>query len=197
VLALAVAPGNPLRQWGFLVACAAWALFALYWDSAAKRAAPAKSSESTPSRLLHVLPVNIALLMVFLPFPWLKRYAVPSTGLTVAGLVLLAMGMGLAVWARRHLGRNWSGRISIMVDHRLIRSGPYRWLRHPIYTGLLAMYSGAALVTGTWLALAGVAIVVLAYARKIRLEEANLELAFGGEYREYRRTTWALLPGLY
>ena len=93
--------------------------------------------------------------------------------------------MSLAIWARRALGTNWSGEISIKVEHHLIRSGPYQRLRHPIYTGLLAMYVGTALVTGTWLAIVGVVIAGVAYWRKIRLEEKNLDVAFGAEYDAY------------
>jgi len=79
----------------------------------------------------------------------------------------------------------------------LIRSGPYKRLRHPIYTGLLAMYVGAAVVTGTWLAVVGVAMAGFAYWRKIRLEEANLNVAFGAEYEAYRRETCALVPRVF
>src|SRR5262249_40235736 len=77
------------------------------------------------------------------------------------------------------------------------RSGPYKWLRHPIYTGILVMYVGTALVTGEWLAILGLAMVTFAYWRKIRLEEANLNTAFGADYDAYRRETWALVPGLF
>ena len=114
-----------------------------------------------------------------------------------AGLAVEAIGLFLTIWARRHLGRNWSGEITIKVDHQLIRSGPYKLLRHPIYTGLLTMYAGIAIVTGEWLAIIGFAMVAFAYWRKIRLEEANLKIAFGAEYDAYRRATWALLPGLF
>ena len=107
-----------------------------------------------------------------------------------AGLAIEAAGLFLAIVARRHLGRYWSGEISIKVDHRLIRTGPYRKLRHPIYVALLTMYAGTALVTGTRLALAGFAMALIAYARKIRLEERNLRKAFGAEYEAYRRETW-------
>lgn len=107
-----------------------------------------------------------------------------------AGLAIEAAGLFLAIVAHRHLGRYWSGEISINVDHRLIRTGPYRKLRHPIYVALLTMYAGTALVTGTWLALAGFAMALIAYARKIRLEERNLRVAFGAEYEAYRRETW-------
>jgi protein-S-isoprenylcysteine O-methyltransferase Ste14 len=132
-------------------------------------------------------------------WPWIGgAHLLPlSTAIMAGGLAIEAMGLYLAILARRHLGRYWSGEISIKVDHRLIRSGPYQKLRHPIYTGLLAMYAGAAVVTGTWLALAGFAMALFAYARKIRLEEQNLRVAFGAEYEAYRRESWALVPGLF
>ena len=79
----------------------------------------------------------------------------------------------------------------------MIRSGPYRMLRHPIYTGLLTMYLGTVFVTGEWLALIGLAMALFAYWRKIRLEEANLNVAFGADYDAYCRDTWALVPGLF
>jgi protein-S-isoprenylcysteine O-methyltransferase Ste14 len=107
------------------------------------------------------------------------------------------MGLALAIWARRCLGRYWSGEITIKVEHKLIRSGPYRVLRHPIYTALLSLYAGTAIVSGELHALIGLALVILAYLRKIRLEEANLMKAFGAEYRDYRADSWAMLPGLF
>ena len=112
-----------------------------------------------------------------------------------AGVAIQAMGAALAIWARVLLGRNWSGIIDIKAGHQLIRSGPYRLVRHPIYTGLLVMYLGTAVVTGEWLALPGVVAAMLAYARKIGLEEAALEAAFGEEYAVYRRDTRPLVRG--
>jgi protein-S-isoprenylcysteine O-methyltransferase Ste14 len=179
-----------LGHGGFLVACmAGWALFSVYWESSAKNVAVAKSSESRASRRLHVLLANVALVLEIAPIHGLGRF-VPATPLIMsAGIAVEAAGLFLAIWARRHLGRNWNGEISIKVEHQLIRSGPYRLSRHPIYTGLLAMYAGVALVTGEWLAVIGVAMAAFAYWRKIRLEEATLVAAFGEEYAAYRRTT--------
>ena len=78
----------------------------------------------------------------------------------------------------------------------LIRSGPYRFVRHPIYTAWLGMFAGTAIVSGQMHALLGFAMAAFAYWRKIRLEEANLRNAFGPEYDAYRRETWALVPWL-
>jgi protein-S-isoprenylcysteine O-methyltransferase Ste14 len=171
--------------------------FSLYWEIAARNAAAAKTSESKGSRAVHVFLVNAAFLLEIAPIRGLGRFVPASSLIMAAGLAVEAIGLFVTIWARRHLGRNWSGEITIKVDHQLIRSGPYRLLRHPIYTGLLTMYAGVAIVTGEWLAIIGFAIVAFAYWRKIGLEEANLKVAFGAEYDVYCRETWALVPGLF
>jgi len=186
-----------IASWPWVGAALGWVVFSFYWEAAAKDAAAAKSAESRTSRGIHVFLTNAAIVLEMVPLRGLSRFLPLSSAIMAGGLAVEAMGLFLAILARRHLGRNWSGEISIKVDHRLVRSGPYKTLRHPIYTGLLTMYAGTALVTGTWLALAGFAMAALAYARKIRLEEANLNVAFGPEYEAYRRETWALVPGLF
>ncbi len=141
---------------------------------------------------------NAALILILAPVPGLRQQCWPSSSIVIAaGLTIQAGGLGLAVWARRHLGRNWSGEIAIKVDHKLVRSGPYRVVRHPIYTALLGMYVGSSLVSGELHALLGLTLAAFAYMRKVRLEEANLMASFGADYREYRGATWALLPGLF
>jgi protein-S-isoprenylcysteine O-methyltransferase Ste14 len=179
-----------IERWPWLAATAGWVVFSLYWDIAAKKTAVTKSSESRASRGIHVFLTNAALILELIPFRGAGRFLPLSSAIMAAGLAIEAAGLFLAILARRHLGRYWSGEITIKVDHRLIRSGPYKKLRHPIYIGLLTMYAGTALVTGAWLALAGFAMALIAYARKIRLEEQNLRVAFGAEYEAYRRTTW-------
>jgi protein-S-isoprenylcysteine O-methyltransferase Ste14 len=185
-----------MRQWPWVCAALGWVVFSLYWEYAARNASHNKQRESEASRGVHVAMTNIALLLIMVPLRGV-RFAPLSTPVMIVGLLVEAGGLALAILARRHLGRNWSGEISIKVDHQLIRSGPYRKLRHPIYTGLLAMYAGAAIVTGTWVAVGGFVVAIFAYARKIRLEETNLEVAFGAEYDSYRKESWALLPGLF
>lgn len=184
-------------RWQLLVAVLGWILFSIYWEAAAKSAAQAKTSESKRSRGIHVFLTNAALLLEIAPIRGLGRFVPALPALVLAGLAVEAMRLLLAIWARRHLGRNWSGEITIKVDHQLIRSGPYRLLRHPIYTGLLAMYAGTALVFGEWLAIVGLLLAVIAYGRKIRLEEANLDMAFGANYNAYREESWALMPWVY
>src|SRR5262249_39684124 len=101
------------------------------------------------------------------------------------------------VWARRHLGRNWSGAITVAEEHQLVRSGPYRVLRHPIYSAMIAMFVGSALAIGEWHSLIGLVLIMIAYARKIPLEERSLREVFGASYDEYRKASWALIPWVF
>lgn len=187
-----------LSNWPLWVSIAGWIAFTSYWGAAARNSGAAKTSESAESRRVHELLVNIALLLLFVPIPGLRQPFLPqSLARVAAGLILQAAFFALAIWARRHLGSNWSGRIEIKQDHKLVRSGPYRRLRHPIYTAMLGMYVGTAVTVNQAHALIGVAIVMLAYWRKIRMEEARLVEAFGPEWQDYRSKTWALVPGVF
>lgn len=85
----------------------------------------------------------------------------------------------------------------IAAEHQLVQSGPYRRLRHPIYTAVLGMYVGITLVSGQFHAVLALLAVAAVYWRKLRLEEAALENAFGQAYVAYRRETWALVPPLF
>jgi protein-S-isoprenylcysteine O-methyltransferase Ste14 len=189
-----------MARWQLWAAWVGWVIFSIYWEIAKSRNTQATKVESAVSRGIHALLVNVALLMVVAPVRGLGRFEPESSvllsPLMTLGIAVEATGLFVAIWARRHLGRYWSGEITLMADHQLIRTGPYRKLRHPIYTGLLSMYAGSALITGTWVAIIGVAVAVLAYLRKLRLEEANMLSAFGLDYEEYRRESWALLPGI-
>ena len=183
---------SPSPLW---VSLALWILFIGYWSAAAKTAAPQKSSESQASRQLHQNLMSLALLLLFIPVPGLRLRFLPISPFIVPiGLALHVASLLLAVWARRHLGRNWSGAITVKVDHQLVRTGPYRFVRHPIYSAMLGMFAGTALVSGSLHALLGLIIISCAYWRKIRLEEERLGAAFGTDYDAYRRETRALIP---
>jgi protein-S-isoprenylcysteine O-methyltransferase Ste14 len=180
-----------------------FAAFSVYWTAAATDA-PALSAESRGSRRVHEILSNVGILLILLPellslpIAFMQHRFLEASNLAAAcGLVIQAGGLLLAIWARRILGQNWSGRIEIKVDHQLVRSGPYRLVRHPIYSAILMMSAGMTIVVGKTFSLAGLAVMVFAYARKVRLEEANMIVAFPGEYDEYQRATWGLLPGVY
>lgn len=188
----------PKTNWPMWLAAAGWIGFSIYWSVAARQSAEAKSAESAQSRRTHLILTNLGELLLFLPVPGLQGLFRPAAmWWIVAGLLMLFLSIALAVWARRHLGKNWSGRIDIKKEHELVRSGPYRLLRHPIYTAVFGMCVGTALVNGKLHALLGIAIVVIAYWRKVRMEEANMRDAFGAQYDEYRSATLGAIPGLF
>jgi protein-S-isoprenylcysteine O-methyltransferase Ste14 len=139
--------------------------------------------------------MQLALVLLFVHVPGLRARWIPAAWpVTALGLAVHAGSFALAAWARGHLGRNWSGAITVKAEHELVRSGPYRLVRHPIYTAMFGMYGGTALVSGELHALLGVALIGVAYARKIPLEEENLRRIFGARYDDYRHASWALIP---
>ena len=183
---------------GMLISGGLWIAFIAYWSVAAKNSGAAKSSESQRSRSIHELLLNSGLLLLFLPVPGLAgHFLAQARSVTLAGLVVQAAFFPLAWWSRRHLGRNWSTKVRIAEEHELVRSGPYRFVRHPIYTAMLGMALGTTIVSGQYHSLLGLLIIAIAYWRKIRIEEAALGGAFGAEYDEYRRKSWALVPLIF
>ena len=115
--------------------------------------------------------------------------------ITVTGIVLMLGGLSFRVWAIRTLDRAFSATVQIKKDQQLITSGPYRWLRHPSYTGAWLLMVGVALLFHSW---AGVLIMgpgmLRVYARRISMEEITLERAFGETYQAMKNTTWRMLP---
>ena len=107
---------------------------------------------------------------------------------------MLAAGIAFAVWARHYLGRNWSGTVTVKQDHELIRSGPYRLVRHPIYTGLLLAILGTAVAFGEWRGLLAFALLTGSLLLKLRVEERFMGESFPNEYARYRAEVPALIP---
>ena len=178
-------------------AIALWFVFFLYWSVAARNAAPTRSSESSGSTLFHQLLLNAALLLLILPVPGFTGRVLPAGWLPVVlGAAIQAGFILLAVWARRHLGRNWSAEVRIAVDHQLVRTGPYRRLRHPIYTAMLGMFLATAVASGELHSMLALLLLAALYRRKTRLEEEVLVKTFGAEYHAYRRESWSLVPWL-
>ena len=176
-----------------------WLIFGLYWGIAGLNSALTKTSESWVSTYFHQFLLCAAFLLLILPVPGLNGWFLPPRlhFVVAVGAIVQAGFVLLAVWARRHLGRNWSAEVRIAVDHELVRTGPYRFLRHPIYTAMLGMFLGTAIASSRYHALIGLALLVIAYLRKTRLEDQILAQTFGADYDAYRRHTWALVPLLF
>lgn len=170
------------------VVFAVWAVFWLYWLIAAVGAKQSvRSSRFRPPGL--VVLVGVVLLRVFRT----GTLAVHSPILQVVGLILLTSGLGLAVWARIYLGRNWGMPMTERAEPELITSGPYRFVRHPIYSGLLLALLGTALATNLyWL----LALLILGgyFIYSATVEERLMTTSFPADYASYKAHTKMLIP---
>ena len=175
-----------------------WLIFAAVWLIAWARAKRTQERAPLRSRLLYATPVLMGAYLMFsdnIGVGWVRSHIFPrSTLLDVVAISLTALGIGLAIWARFYLGSNWSGAVSVKVGHELIRSGPYTWVRHPIYSGLLLALIGTALEQDRVMALTAVALFWLGFWIKSRMEEQFMRKTFGEQYVEYRKSTGALIP---
>jgi protein-S-isoprenylcysteine O-methyltransferase Ste14 len=185
-------------SWGMLLAGGVWVSFMVFWSLPTRPGGPPKTVEPPASRRFHQRSLKLGLLLLFVPLPGASwRFLQPTTTSSLVGLAVMAMATALHIWARVHLGRQWSGAVMIKTDHQLISTGPYRFVRHPIYLALAGLAAGTAVVAGRFTALLGTSIIVGAYVRKLRLEERALGEAFGADWAAYRRRSWALLPPFF
>ena len=179
---------------------ALWVAWALYWLFAARDTKPTSWREAKASRALYVVPLLLGFALLgaprLVPAMLKTRFVAPGPFLPSLGGVLALAGLGLAVWARVHLGREWSGLVTLKKGHVLIRTGPYRAIRHPIYTGLLLAVIGTTLAIGEWRGLLAIFCIFVGFIRNVRAEEMLMGCAFP-QYAEYRKTTAALVPKLY
>ncbi len=184
---------------------ACWGVLGLYWlysalETNALGAKKIAVDERSGLRLLRF--AILALMLILLMTDWLRigplawRFVPDRPGVIWFGVVLTGVGVGLAIWARWNLGRNWSDKVVLKVDHELIRSGPYRYLRHPIYTGVLLAVAGTALAVGEWRGVAALILIGTSYYMKATQEEKILAAKFGEAFAEHKRRTGFFLPGL-
>lgn len=183
---------------GMLLAGGVWLGFVVFWGLTAGRRGSTKSEESPESRALHQNLLYLGLLLLFVSIPGMRwPLIVPNDWHVQVGLGIMAAATLLHVWARVHLGRNWSSEVRIKSDHQLVRTGPYRFVRHPIYTAILGLAIGTALVSGRVLSLLGASVFAFAYIRKIRIEERSLGATFGTAWEDYGKRSWALVPWVF
>ena len=178
-----------------------WGAWVVSWVGAAFWSARTQKRAGTSIELTYRILLGIG---VVLMTPWAARGlgAVPlwnpgSLGSHLLAAVALA-GLVFTWWARIRLGRLWSGAITRKEGHRIVDSGPYALVRHPIYTGLIVAIVASALAEATATALSGAALIVLSFWVKARAEERFLTAELGAEaYAAYRRRVPMLVPLLW
>ena len=181
-----------------------WIAFLVYWQIIWARTADAKTTqrlEPAASRILRAVTFVVAVVLLSttrIPLPWLYRQLWPS-GLWSfwVGAAITVGGLLFAVWARRHLGSNWSRSVTIKHGHELITSGPYALVRHPIYTGILTGFLGTAVALSQVRGFVAFILVFLVIWAKLRMEEQWMQSQFGEIYATYAHQTAALVPYLF
>ncbi len=177
-----------------------WYIFGAYWLITWLRVKHSKTTESLASRLVTIIPMVLAFELLFSDLPRIGllrlRFTPADAWIAWLGFGVTSLGVAIAIWARYCIGEYWSSRVTLKEGHRIIRSGPYQFVRHPIYTGMLLGAIGRALTIGEWRAILGVVLVLGTHWRKARREESLLTAEFGEEYAAYRRSTGFLFPRL-
>jgi protein-S-isoprenylcysteine O-methyltransferase Ste14 len=173
-----------------------WDMLLIVWLVLWFGSKQAKKRESAWERLQHVIPVLVAFWLLYERYYvfWEIRWLPNAPWVLWAGLILAALGVGISIWARLSLGANWSGMVTLKQDHELVRKGLYRWIRHPIYTGILLGFVGTAMIKGHVRAWVGFAILLGSLYFKARREERFLHQEFGPGFEEHLRRTGMFLP---
>jgi protein-S-isoprenylcysteine O-methyltransferase Ste14 len=175
-----------------------WTAFAVVWLIGALRTKGTQERAPLTSRLAYGIPVALGAYLMFSDnLPWAPLYArvIPKSMVVDAlGILLTTAGIAFAIWARFYIGQNWSGAVTVKVGHELVRGGPYRWVRHPIYSGILLALFGTAVARRQVIGFIAVAFFLLGFLIKSKIEERLMRKTFGDQYVEYSRSTGALVP---
>ena len=176
----------------------AWMMLMAYWIISAwnvKRSKYVAPSSVRITQLLFFIPGCVLLFADSLRVGLLRIQVLPKTAAVAdVGIAIALIGIAFAIWARYCLGRNWSGQVAIKENHELIQVGPYRWIRHPIYTGIIVGAWGTAIVVGQLGAFFGVILLTLGFAYKGKQEELNLRTLFRDSWTAHEQRTGMFLP---
>jgi len=196
-----MAPPGAASAWIGLLIGLLWIAWLIYWLIAARNVKPMRRRESRLHRVLWHLPIvagGVLLAARIGSRTWLSaRFVREGWPVLSMAVLLVLLGLGLTVWARRHLADNWSGEVALKQGHELVETGPFRTVRHPIYAGLLLALFGTTLAVGQWRGLFGFGLILLGFLRRAWLEEQWMTDAFGPAYTAYRARSKALIPFLF
>jgi protein-S-isoprenylcysteine O-methyltransferase Ste14 len=175
-----------------------WGAFFVVWLLAAIFAKRTVYHQSGAERLRYMAVIVIGWYLLFrgqrLPYPFNARVIPQTDAILVVSSILCICGLGFCLWARAVLGRNWSGTVTLKENHELIVRGPYRLVRHPIYTGLLAMLLATAIQQGHIAGMIGLVLVFVSFWIKLSAEEELMLKQFPGEYAVYQERAKRIIP---
>ncbi|MEP6563970.1 MAG: isoprenylcysteine carboxylmethyltransferase family protein [Mesorhizobium sp.] len=167
-----------------------WLAAAFWADRVQKRAG---FQAEVPYRTVTVVGAILFLIPAHNYVGWLRLWF-PNLVEAWICVALIAVGLAFCWWARLHLGRLWSATVTAKAGHRVIDTGPYGLVRHPIYTGLLLAILATMLAKGTIWGLAGAVLLTISFVMKAKLEERFLRGELGSAYDDYARRVPMLVP---
>lgn len=183
--------------YGPLIA-AIWIAWCIYWLASSINVKRAVRRESRAARWGHIVPLVVGMLLIVARRPASPIFSMRILPRTLStywvGVAVIFLGLAFAIWARRYLGTNWSGTVTVKENHELIRTGPYALVRHPIYTGILSAILGTAIARGELRGVWGLLICTAGFVVKLRREERWMRETFGEEYERYRARVPMLVP---
>jgi protein-S-isoprenylcysteine O-methyltransferase Ste14 len=176
---------------------AGWAVLELGLRVGERLQGRGSATRDRATRALIAVAIGIAIALAAVTA---SRAAAPRIGgpYRATGLMVLWLGLAIRIWAVAALGRAFRTTGEVDPGQAVVCTGPYRWVRHPSYSGLLLIVTGCGLASGNWLALTVCAVLPLtALLRRIQVEEAELVSVLGDRYRTYQRHTKRLIPGIW
>jgi protein-S-isoprenylcysteine O-methyltransferase Ste14 len=178
---------------------ACWILYLFYYLISARSIKPAAERQSWTSMLAHKLPIGLGAILLFVPgVDPLGTVVIPHAAATESlGVAICVLGTFAAIWSRKTLADNWSSNVEFKQGHKLVERGPYRLVRHPIYTSLLLMCLGTAIVSRRLAALASLLFVFTGFWMKLKQEERLLLRHFPDEYPACKVRVMALVPSVF
>ena len=183
-----------------IISC--WVIFVLFWLVTAFFSKRSIERQSLTSRLAYTIPVLIAYFLILeginnKQFMFLDFSILPNTFyIMILGLAITVLGLILTLSARISLGTNWSGAVTFKENHKLIEKGPYAFVRHPIYSGILLMGLGTIIFVGNFIGVIGLVLLFISLFIKLKQEEKLMIEHFKKEYIDYKKRTKALIPYL-
>jgi protein-S-isoprenylcysteine O-methyltransferase Ste14 len=187
-----------MQRIALYVTATCWAVFYAYWLASALATKKTAVRESFLGSLIYrILVALAAILLVYatrMPNPMSAVIFPSTTPICVLVVAFSTAGLVTCIWARSTLGRNWSSVVMVKVDHELVQTGPYRFVRHPIYSGFILMFAAIVLLVGRVAGILALCLFVYSFVLKLRREERVMLKQFPMSYPEYVKKTKLLVP---
>jgi protein-S-isoprenylcysteine O-methyltransferase Ste14 len=187
-----------MEKVAFTFSLLCWGAFYVFWVVAAFKIKRTAKRESVAGSFSYRLPAVLAFLLLVnaqvFPAPLSTIVIGQGDGLSLVAMACSLAGLAICLWARLALGRNWSSIVVVKVDHELVQSGPYRHVRHPIYTGMLLMFLANVLLSGRVGGCLGFVLLAVSFGMKLLKEEQFMLKEFPESYPAYMKRVKRLIP---